>query len=113
MLAAHRLTEGWLALMTKDDGQTGGSFGTAKCGLHRLMLKLPAVRKQLEALAASPSWPLFCDLFEAYDAACIALEAFRRRNADDPLVSEYEILCAELEAEVSRQLEMVIIWPRS
>ncbi|PDT02745.1 nodulation protein [Rhizobium chutanense] len=90
-----------------------GNLGTAQCGLHRLMLKLPAARKQLEALAASSSRRLFCDLFEAYDEACIALEAFRHQNDDDRPVREYEVICAELEAEVIRQLETAILWLRS
>jgi hypothetical protein len=88
--------------MSDDHGQIGGGRGTAQCGLRRLMLKLPARRQQLQALAVSS--PVVRDLFEAYDEACIALEIFRHTASDDRLIVEYEIVCTELEADIVREL---------
>ena len=80
-----------------------GGRGTARSGLRRLMLKLPAHRQQLQSLTGLPPSPLLGELFEAYDEACTALERFRQSN--DPLVQEYEAVCAELEAEIILELK--------
>jgi len=91
--------------------EMGGGSGTARCGLRRLMLKLPAQRQLLERLPASTSWPFFCELLEAYEEVCVALETFRHDGADRFLIVEYETMIAELEADVIRDLERVIEWP--
>ncbi|NMN73457.1 MULTISPECIES: nodulation protein [unclassified Rhizobium] len=88
-----------------------GCRATAQSGLRRLMLKLPAQRQLLQKLPASSSWRFFCNLIEAYDEGCVALEAFRRDGADRFYIEEYETMVAELEADVVRDLERVIIWP--
>lgn len=90
----------------------GGSSAGAQSGLHRLMLKLPAQRQRLQGLVGSASWPFFRELLEAYDEACVALETFRRDDADNSIIKEYEMIYGELEADIVRELERVIIWPR-
>jgi len=97
--------------MINDDG-IDGSSRIAQSGLRRLMLKLPAQRQRLRSLRVSASWPSFRELFEAYDEACIALESFRRDDASSVVIKEYETLCGELEAEIVRALDRLIIWPR-
>ncbi len=91
----------------------GGGSGIGQSGLRRLMLKLPAQRPLLQKLPGSTSWPHFCDLLEAYEEACVALESFRHDGADRSFILEYETMVAELEAEVIRDLERVIMWPRN
>jgi hypothetical protein len=83
--------------------QEDGTRGTAQSGLRRLMLKLPAFRRHWHVQAGSSSSTVLQELFQAYDEACLALEAFRRER-DHPLVAEYENVCAELEADITREL---------
>jgi len=80
------------------------SRATAHSGLRRLMLKLPARRHQLAGLSTACPEPLL-DLFQAYDVACLALEAFRRDFNRHHLVEEYETVCGEMEQEISQELE--------
>lgn len=94
-----------------NDHLGGGSGAMAQSGLHRLMLKLPAHRKRLQELPGSTSWSFFVDLFVAYDEACVALETFRHEDAACIIIKEYEMVCGELEADIVRVLERVIIWP--
>ncbi|MBP1872821.1 hypothetical protein LPJGGPFB_05553 [Ensifer adhaerens] len=68
-------------------------------GLLKLMLKLPALRGQLQLLTAK-NMPL-ASLCEAYDEADAMLDRQRRRDPQDTsMVSEYELICLEIEEEV-------------
>jgi hypothetical protein len=74
--------------------------GGEQRGLWRLMLKLPALRGRLQVLAAkSESLGSLC---EAYEDASVTLDRLRNAPGDVncPMVREYEILCAEIEADV-------------
>lgn len=63
------------------------------------MLKLPALRGQLQLLTAK-NMPL-ASLCEAYDEADAMLDRQRRRDPQDTsMVSEYELICLEIEEEV-------------
>lgn len=84
--------------MGQGSDEIDGSRGIKQSGLRRLMLKQPALRVQLQALAASPS--ACANLFEAYDEACLALERFRRDPRFRSLVEEYETVCQEIEASI-------------
>lgn len=68
-------------------------------GLLKLMLKLPALRGQLQLLTAK-NMPL-ASLCEAYDEASSMLDRQRRLDPQDTsMVSEYELICREIEEEV-------------
>lgn len=68
-------------------------------GLLKLMLKLPALRGQLQLLSAR-NMP-FASLCEAYDEASSMLDRQRRRDPQDAsMVAEYELICLEIEEEV-------------
>lgn len=68
-------------------------------GLLKLMLKLPALRGQLQLLSVK-NMP-FASLCEAYDEADSMLDRQRRRDPQDTsMVSEYELICLEIEEEV-------------
>ena len=77
--------------------------GSAQSGLGRLMLARPSFCQQWQAQTGSTSWTLLQELFESYDEACLALEAFRLEH-NHPLVAEYESVCAELEADIVREM---------
>jgi len=70
-------------------------------GLARLMLKLPAHRGQLAAVAESSI--VLDELFEIYELAAAALDGFRRKGNPD-LAKEYAETCVELEGLVLRDL---------
>lgn len=68
-------------------------------GLLKLMLKLPALRGQLQLLSVK-NMPL-ASLYEAYDEATSMLDRQRRRDPQDTsMVAEYELICLEIEEEV-------------
>jgi len=94
------------------DHEIDGSRSLAQSGLRRLMLRLPEQRRRLQVLLGSTSWPYFHELLAAYDEACLALEAFRRDDASWLIIKEYELVSAELEADILRELDRVIVWPR-
>lgn len=75
------------------------STGTAQKGLWKLMLKLPALRGQLQILSArNTSLLALCDAF--YDASS-TLDTLRRDpSVDNAIIREYETLCSEIEGEV-------------
>jgi hypothetical protein len=98
--------------MSDDHGEIDDSRGSAQSGLRRLMLKFPTQRTRLQKLLGSTSWPLLGELFEAYDEACVALEAFRHDDADRSFIEEYETVSAELEVDILRELDEAIFWPR-
>jgi hypothetical protein len=87
-------------LMGRGSSSEGISEGTGQLGLWRLMLKLPAVRAELQALASRTA--SLGDLCEAYEDASVALGRLRSEPGEDncPLVREYETICTEIESEV-------------
>jgi hypothetical protein len=75
------------------------STGTAQKGLWKLMLKLPALRGQLQILSVQNASLLsLCDAF--YDASSTLEDMRKDPKADRAIIREYEILCAEIEGEV-------------
>ncbi|EPE97008.1 hypothetical protein [Rhizobium grahamii] len=98
--------------MSSDHGKIGGSYSAAQSGLRRLMLRLPEHRRRLQSLPGSTSWPFLHELLEAYDEACVALEAFRRKDETSAIIDEYVTVVAELEADIVRELDRIIVWPR-
>jgi len=89
--------------MGRDDIDPDENQDGARRGRIRLMLKLPAVRTQLQNVKeGSP----FGEIFEAYDTACSTLERFRHSLdcRDGVLIEEYETVCAEIEADVVREI---------
>lgn len=68
-------------------------------GLWKLMLKLPALRGELQVLSARNATLL--SLCEAYNDASSMLDLLRRNGSSDiKLIGEYQGLCTELEEEV-------------
>lgn len=69
-------------------------------GLVRLMLKMPALRGQLQLLSARSEE--MRNLCGAFDDASSTLERLRRerddRNAD--MIAEYEKICADIERDI-------------
>ncbi|MBB2755010.1 UNVERIFIED_ORG: hypothetical protein GGI57_005748 [Rhizobium aethiopicum] len=75
----------------------------AEQGLARLMMRLPATRATIRAAAASQ--PHLHELCGAYGEACAVLDRMRKDMSADPaIVTEYEIICAEIEIDVTRIL---------
>ncbi|WHO75204.1 nodulation protein [Rhizobium sp. BT03] len=75
----------------------------AEQGLARLMMRLPATRATIRAAAASQ--PHLYELCGAYGEACAVLDRVRKDMSADPaIVTEYEIICAEIEIDVTRIL---------
>lgn len=63
------------------------------------MLKLPALRGELQMLSARNATLL--SLCEAFNDASSTLDLLRRNGSNDiKLIAEYEALCTELEEEV-------------
>ncbi|KQV12689.1 hypothetical protein ASC97_32215 [Rhizobium sp. Root1203] len=88
--------------MSKNHGSASNGTEAARRGLWRLMLKLPAIRGELQVLVARSG--RLNDLLEAYEEANATLERFLRdrgRN-DCPLIAEYETVCAEIESDIVR-----------
>ncbi|MCW1751151.1 hypothetical protein [Rhizobium acaciae] len=81
-------------------GMAKNGSKTAQRGLWRLMLKLPAIRKRLQHIAAQSTH--LNGMFEAYEEAYVALQEFQRDRdrTDCPLIAEYEALCSEIESDV-------------
>lgn len=75
----------------------------AEQGLARLMMRLPATRATIRAAAARQSH--LYELSGAYGEACSVLDRMRKDGSADPaIITEYEIICAEIEADVQRAL---------
>lgn len=72
---------------------------TAQKGLWKLMLRLPALRGQLQVLSVrNTSLLTLCDAFQ--DASS-TLDSLRRDpTVDSAIIREYETLCSEIEGEV-------------
>jgi hypothetical protein len=63
------------------------------------MLKLPALRGQLQLLSAKNQ--SVASLCEAYEEASSMLDRQRRRDPmDHSMIQEYELICREIEEEV-------------
>ncbi|MRG57217.1 hypothetical protein GF108_16685 [Phyllobacterium sp. SYP-B3895] len=75
------------------------STASAQRGLWKLMLRLPAMRGQLQVLSArNTTLQSLCD---AFDEASSTLDRLRRNGSKDlKLIAEYEMLCADIESEV-------------
>lgn len=75
----------------------------ARLGRTRLMLKLPAVRSQIQQISGGS---FFDEVFESYGIACSALDRFRhsahRRVAIR--IEEYEKICGEIEADILQEI---------
>ena len=69
-------------------------------GLKKLMLRLPALRGQLQILSARN--PDLLSICGAFDEASNMLDGLRSSRAlgDPTILKEYEQLCADLEQEV-------------
>lgn len=68
-------------------------------GLLKLMLKLPALRGQLQLISAKNQ--SLASLCEAYEEASSMLDRQRRlAPLDHSMISEYELICREIEEEV-------------
>lgn len=69
-------------------------------GLIKLMLRLPALRGQLQILTASDAELL--NLCGAYEEASATLEKLRARPTEflQPQIDEYQTLCEEIENEI-------------
>ena len=85
------------------DGIRSIQSATVRQGLIKLMLKLPAVRGQLQTLVLRSSSSLV-DLCEAYGEATSELERLERsgKTDDAPAIEEYRRLCADIENDVLR-----------
>ena len=63
------------------------------------MLKLPAMRGQLQMLSGRNTTLL--SLCDAFDEASSTLDRLRRNGSSDlKLIAEYEMLCSDIEGEV-------------
>lgn len=99
------LTEGgcgailWAGTRHRERGVWGMEQPSTQRGLMKLMLRLPAMRGQLQILSArNPSLLNLCD---AFDDASVMLEKLRKDlSADKYLLDEYEKLCHDIESEV-------------
>lgn len=87
--------------MSKQGGIARTTSDSARRGLLRLMLRLPALRGKLQIVAAKSAE--LDDLFEAYDDASIALERFQR-DQNVTRMAEYESICSGIENDVIQNL---------
>ena len=73
-----------------------------RAGLNKLMLKMPALRGQLQILSAQN--PELYNLCGAFGDASATLERLRRNqtNPDSAVIADYENLCVELEQDIIR-----------
>jgi hypothetical protein len=75
------------------------STASEQRGLWKLMLRLPAMRGQLQMLSARNS--ALMGLCDAFDEASSTLDRLRRNGSNDlKLLAEYDMLCADIESEV-------------
>lgn len=85
-LLSFVLQEGTVARMGKSFNRLGEA---ARCGLARMLLRLPASQREAVRLAANGR-PLLDEMLGAYEEACLALERFRKEASAEPtLVDEY------------------------
>ncbi|WP_280171508.1 hypothetical protein [Agrobacterium pusense] len=90
-------------MMGRENGVAGTTRDSARRGLWRLMLKLPALRGQLQIIAAQTTD--LNELFEAYEMAASALERFRKEE-DRTRVREYETVCSAIEEDIIQHWRM-------
>ena len=86
--------------MNKDGSGDDMPQGSAERGLWRLMLKLPALRGQLQLLNRKTA--TLSSLCEAYEDASVTLQRLRANPGDagSAMRDEYETICTEIETEV-------------
>ncbi|KHJ54521.1 hypothetical protein LA66_13880 [Aureimonas altamirensis] len=78
------------------------SANDSRRGLLKLMLRNPALRKNLRSRSLIDEG--LAGLCEAFDEASEALDRFvLHHDADPALIIEYRALCAEIEADVIRR----------
>lgn len=71
----------------------------ARLGLGKLMMKLPALRGEIQLLASQHE--TLEDLCEAYEEACEMLHTIRlSRQIDNNLLQEYDRICIDIESDV-------------
>ncbi|RDJ11518.1 hypothetical protein B5K06_14710 [Rhizobium grahamii] len=89
-----------MVFMGKENDESRTSSDAERRGLRRLMLKLPAIRGRLQTIGEK-SEPLR-SLCEAYEDASSTLDRLRSAAGDEDraMIHEYEIVCAEIEADV-------------
>ena len=77
-----------------------GDTDYGRRGLMKLMMRMPALRGQLQILAVRDEH--FLSLCGAFEDASITLEALQSVGSEREAskVSEYERVCSEIEAEV-------------
>lgn len=95
-------TETGVVFMGKENDEVRTSTDAERRGLRRLMLKLPAVRGRLHSIGEkSESLRSLC---EAYEDASSTLDRLRSAAGDGnrAMLHEYEIVCAEIEADVTK-----------
>ncbi|MBX5158015.1 nodulation protein [Rhizobium sp. NZLR8] len=86
--------------MVRNEGVAHITRQVAEQGLARLMMRLPATRATIRAAAASQ--PHLYELCGAYGEACAVLDRMRKDMSADPaIITEYEIICAEIEIDVT------------
>ena len=90
-------------MMGRENGLAGTTRDFARRGLWRLLLKLPALRGQLQIIAAQTTD--LNELFEAYEMAASALERFRKEE-DRTRVREYETVCSAIEEDIIQHWRM-------
>ncbi|WP_288193291.1 hypothetical protein [uncultured Phyllobacterium sp.] len=74
-------------------------MASAQRGLWKLMLKLPAMRGQLQMESAKNK--ALMGLCDAFDDATTALDELNRDpRSNAGLIREYETICSEIESEV-------------
>jgi hypothetical protein len=85
-----------------DDTCEAGAMSAAedRRGLLKLMLKMPALRGQLQVLSAKDEG--IFSLCGAFDDATETLERLRRANPEQhhDIILEYVNICAEIEQEI-------------
>ncbi|MFU0507147.1 hypothetical protein [Pseudaminobacter sp. NGMCC 1.201702] len=69
----------------------------AERGAKRLMLRLPALRRQIEVLVSNGE---ICALCTAFEDATTTLDRLRKEKASTVIIRDYEQICAEIECEV-------------
>lgn len=88
--------------MNATEASTSWPEGTARRGLWRLMLKLPAVRGQLQVLSREGEF--ISGLCEAYEDASAMLHRIQSNPNEHPknILIEYQEICLEIEEEIIR-----------
>lgn len=72
---------------------------SAQRGLWKLMLRLPALRGQLQIVSVrNPDLRSLCDAFD--DASLTLARLYKEVPLNPKMIAEYETVCSEIESEV-------------